>query len=56
MYQPRPALTPIISAMIRDTQEELIACGVPGSLIRMSCGLEGTEDLLADVQSALDAI
>ena len=49
-------LHPASSTHRQLTEEELIACGVPGSLIRMSCGLEGTEDLLADVQNALDAI
>ena len=30
--------------------------GVPAELIRMSCGIEGTEDLIADIAQALYAI
>jgi O-acetylhomoserine (thiol)-lyase len=36
-------------------QEELIACGVPSGLIRISCGLESTKDLIADMKQALNA-
>ena len=36
--------------------EELIAAGVPGDLVRLSCGLENYEDLIADIQQALDTI
>ena len=36
--------------------EELIAAGIPGDLIRLSCGLENYEDLIADIQQALDTI
>lgn len=35
--------------------EELIACGVPSGLIRLSIGLEATEDLIADLSQALGA-
>ncbi|MBU1216386.1 O-acetylhomoserine aminocarboxypropyltransferase/cysteine synthase [bacterium] len=37
------------------SQEELIACGVPSGLIRISCGLESTKDLIADMEQALNA-
>ena len=37
-------------------EEELIAAGVPGDLVRLSCGLENYEDLIADIQQALDTI
>lgn len=37
------------------TQEELIACGVPSGLIRISCGLESIKDLIADIKQALEA-
>ena len=37
------------------SQEELIACGVPEGLIRISCGLESSKDLIADLKQALDA-
>ena len=36
--------------------EELAAAGVPGDLIRLSCGLESKEDLIADIEQALNAI
>ena len=37
------------------SEEELEACGVPSGLIRISCGLESAEDLIADMKQALDA-
>jgi len=37
------------------TQEELIACGVPSGLIRISAGLESITDLIADIKQALEA-
>ena len=39
---------------IRDRQ--LRAAGVPAELVRMSCGLESSEDLIADIAQALDQI
>ena len=36
--------------------EELIAAGVPGDLVRFSCGLENSDDLIADIAQALDHI
>ncbi len=36
------------------SQEELIACGVPSGLIRISCGLESVNDLIADMKQALE--
>ena len=33
--------------------EELAAAGVPGDLVRFSCGLEDAEDLINDIQQAL---
>ncbi len=35
--------------------EELVACGVPSGLIRLSIGLEATDDLIADLVQALNA-
>ncbi|MCW8838408.1 MAG: aminotransferase class I/II-fold pyridoxal phosphate-dependent enzyme [Thiovulaceae bacterium] len=35
--------------------EELDACGVPAGLIRISCGLESSKDLIADMKQALEA-
>jgi len=37
------------------TPDELIACGVPTGLIRISCGLESIKDLIADIKQALEA-
>ncbi|MBW6489030.1 O-acetylhomoserine aminocarboxypropyltransferase/cysteine synthase family protein [Sulfurimonas sp.] len=36
-------------------EKELIACGVPSGLIRISCGLESSTDLIADIKQALEA-
>ena len=38
------------------SEEELIAAGVPGDLIRLSCGLENYQDLIDDIQQALQSI
>jgi O-acetylhomoserine (thiol)-lyase len=37
------------------TQDELEACGVPAGLIRISCGLESSNDLIEDLKQALQA-
>ncbi len=37
-------------------EEELIAAGVPGDLVRLSCGLEHYEDLIEDIQQALNSL
>ncbi|MBQ7769760.1 MAG: O-acetylhomoserine aminocarboxypropyltransferase/cysteine synthase [Clostridia bacterium] len=37
-------------------EEELIAAGVPGDLVRLSCGLENYEDLIAVIEQALKTI
>ena len=37
-------------------EQELIAAGVPGDLIRLSCGLESAEDLIDDLAQALAQI
>ncbi|WP_304508911.1 O-acetylhomoserine aminocarboxypropyltransferase/cysteine synthase family protein [Anaerotignum sp.] len=37
-------------------EEELIACGISGDLVRFSCGLENAQDLIDDITQALDAI
>ena len=38
------------------TDEQLITAGIPAGLIRISCGLEDKNDLIADISQALDAI
>lgn len=37
-------------------EEELAAAGITPDLIRMSCGLEAAEDLIADIAQALDKV
>ncbi len=38
------------------TDEELIAAGVPGDLVRLSVGLENADDLIADIETALKSV
>ncbi len=38
------------------TDDELRACGVGPDLVRFSCGIEGTEDLIADIANALAGV
>ncbi len=38
------------------TDEELAAAGISPAMVRFSCGLEGTEDLIADIEQALATI
>ena len=38
------------------TDEQLVAAGIDGGLIRFSCGLENIDDILADAAQALDKI
>ena len=35
---------------------DLLACGVAPDLVRLSCGIEDADDLIADIQQALDRI
>lgn len=35
--------------------EELVACGITNNLVRLSCGLENSEDLIDDLDQALNA-
>ena len=49
-------LHPASSTHRQMNDEELAAAGVPGDLVRLSCGLESKEDLIADVAQALDQI
>jgi len=37
-------------------EQELVAAGISGDLVRLSCGLEDADDLIADIQQALDKI
>ncbi len=49
-------LNPATSTHRQMNDEQLKAAGVPAELVRMSCGLESKEDLIADIAQALEAI
>ena len=49
-------LNPATSTHRQMTEEQLREAGVPSGLVRMSCGLEDKEDLIADLERALEAI
>ena len=38
------------------TDEELISAGITADLVRISCGLESSADLIADLKQALDSV
>ncbi len=46
-------LNPATSTHRQMTDEQLAAAGIPAGLIRISCGLEDKEDLIADLAQAL---
>ena len=46
-------LNPATSTHRQLTDEQLAAAGIPAGLVRMSCGLESKEDLIADIEQAL---
>ena len=47
-------LNPATSTHRQMTDEQLQAAGIPAGLIRMSCGLEDSADLIADIAQALE--
>lgn len=49
-------LHPASSTHRQMTDAELDAAGVGADLIRLSCGLENTQDLIADIAQALEAV
>ena len=49
-------LNPASSTHRQMNDEQLAAAGVPAELVRMSCGLESAEDLIADIAQALDKV
>lgn len=49
-------LHPANSTHRQMNEEELIAAGVPSDLVRLSCGLENSADLIADLENALRCI
>lgn len=38
------------------TEEQLVAAGIDGGMIRFSCGLENVDDILADIKQALEKV
>ena len=38
------------------TDQQLIECGISPSLVRFSCGIENTDDIIADLKQALEGI
>ena len=49
-------LNPASTTHRQMNDEQLKAAGVPAGLVRMSCGLENAEDLIADISQALDRL
>ncbi len=49
-------LNPASTTHRQMTEQQLLEAGVPAGLVRMSCGLEDKEDLIADLAQALEAI
>ena len=47
-------LCPSITTHRQLSEEQLAAAGIPAGLIRVSCGIEDVEDLIADIKHALD--
>ena len=37
-------------------EEELVAAGISGDLVRLSCGIENADDLIEDIKQALDEL
>ncbi|MBP3816190.1 MAG: PLP-dependent transferase [Firmicutes bacterium] len=49
-------LNPATTTHRQMTDEQLEQAGIPAGLVRMSCGLEDKEDLIADIAQALELI
>lgn len=49
-------LHPASSTHRQLTDEQLVACGIKPGTVRLSCGLENAEDIIADLAQALDAL
>jgi cystathionine gamma-synthase len=47
--------TPATTSHVECSQEERARLGIPEGLVRYSAGIEGIDDLLADLERALDA-
>ncbi|MDA8744524.1 aminotransferase class I/II-fold pyridoxal phosphate-dependent enzyme [Rubripirellula amarantea] len=46
---------PLVMSYFSCTPEERVRFGIADNMIRMSCGIENAEDLIADLKQALDA-
>ena len=49
-------LNPATTTHRQMTDDQLNAAGIPAGLVRMSCGLESAEDLIADIAQALEKV
>ena len=49
-------LHPASSTHRQMTDEELVAAGIAPNMVRLSCGLESADDLIADVAQALELV
>ncbi len=49
-------LCPSMTTHRQMTDAELAAAGIPAGLVRLSCGLEDKEDLIADLKQALERV
>jgi cystathionine gamma-synthase len=47
---------PATTSHVESTQQERAAMGIPESLIRYSVGIEDTDDLIADLEQAFNAL
>ncbi|MBR5109195.1 MAG: O-acetylhomoserine aminocarboxypropyltransferase/cysteine synthase [Clostridia bacterium] len=49
-------LNPASTTHRQMSEEQLKAAGIPAGLVRMSCGLESADDLIADIAQALEKV
>ena len=49
-------LHPASSTHRQATDEQLEAAGINAGMIRLSCGLENVEDIIADIEQALEKV
>ena len=49
-------LNPATTTHRQMTDDQLNAAGIPAGLVRMSCGLESAEDLIADIAQVLEKV
>ena len=46
---------PLVMSYFQCTPEQRVEFGIADNMIRMACGIENTDDLLADLKQALEA-